>query len=144
MISANPNNHTRLLSGKRVFVVEDDITNIAVISTLLKKEEALVGFARWSANTIGSLKLMSPIDAILLDLNLDRGVSGFEIFDRIRANAEFSTIPIVAVSAIDPTLAMTEARKRGFAGFISKPVDFSLFASQIASIIEGKQVWFAS
>ena len=134
----------RLLSNKRVFVVEDDITNIAVISTLLKQEEALVGFARWSSNTIGSMTLMAPIDVILLDLNLDHGTSGFDVFDRIRADKQFAKVPIVAVSALDPALAMSEARQKGFAGFISKPVDFSLFASQVASIAKGEQVWFAA
>jgi two-component system, sensor histidine kinase and response regulator len=144
MTSDIPTSQKRLLSGKRVFIVEDDITNIAVISALLKQEQAQVGFARWSANTMVSLNLMAPIDAILLDLNLDRGTSGFDVFDRIKANPQFTNIPIVAVSAIDPALAMAEARKKGFAGFISKPVDFSLFAKQIASIIDGIQVWFAS
>ncbi|MBN1428108.1 MAG: response regulator [Anaerolineae bacterium] len=133
----------RLLSGKRIFVVEDDVTNLAIISTLLKQEEALVGFARWSSNTIGSMTLMAPIDAILLDLNLDHGSSGFDIFDKIRANKQFDKVPIVAVSALDPALAMSEARKKGFSGFISKPVDFSCFAEQIAAVANGEQVWFA-
>jgi len=144
MSSNNKAHQARLLSGKRVFIVEDDITNLAVISTLLKHEEALVGFARWSSNTLGSLKLMSPIDVILLDLNLDHGTSGFDVFDHIRADPQFVNVPIVAVSALDPSLAMTEARKKGFAGFISKPVDFSRFADQIASILKGEQVWFAT
>jgi CheY-like chemotaxis protein len=139
--SADKSYATRLLEGKRIFIVEDDVTNLAIASVLLKQEGAIVGFERWGVNTLNTLRLMVPIHVILLDLNLEHGVSGFDVFDRIRADPQFADIPIVAVSALDPSLAMPTARKKGFTGFISKPIDFIQFAAQIATIVRGEQVW---
>jgi len=36
---------------------------------------------------------------------------------------------------------MPQARELGFSGFISKPVDEAYFVQQIASIIDGEQIW---
>jgi len=47
----------------------------------------------------------------------------------------------VAVSAMDPSVAIPQARQKGFSGFIAKPIDNRLFPQQIAQIIEGEQVW---
>lgn len=132
-----------LLQGKRIFIVEDDITNLAIASVLLKQHGAEVGFERWGSNTMNLLKLMSPVDIILLDLNLQHGVSGLDVFTTIRKDDAFAKVPIVAVSALDPSLAIPQAKQKGFSGFISKPIEFNLFAEQIATVINGGEVWYA-
>ncbi|MDZ4770914.1 MAG: hypothetical protein SGJ24_17450 [Chloroflexota bacterium] len=40
--------------------------------------------------------MLHRFDLIILDLMLSQGVSGYDIFRRIRALAEFDAIPIVA------------------------------------------------
>jgi CheY-like chemotaxis protein len=67
---------------------------------------------------------------------------GYDIFDEIRSRPQFDAIPIVAVSAADPTIAVPKARKKGFSGFISKPVDDELFPKQLRELIDGKPVWY--
>lgn len=132
-----------LLEGKRIFIVEDDVTNLAIASVLLKQHGGEVGFERWGANTMSLLKLMAPVDIILLDLNLQHGVSGLDVYDTIRKDEAFAKVPIVAVSALDPSLAIPQTKKKGFSGFISKPVEFNLFAEQVAKVIDGGEVWYA-
>jgi len=134
----------KLLAGKTVFMVEDDSSNLSISASLLREGGATVIFDVSGLNTIEQIQQFPQIDIILLDLNLRDGVSGFDLHERIKAQPELAHIPVVAVSAIDPSIGMAEARQRGFDGFISKPVDFSLFASQIASIVGGEQVWFAA
>jgi DNA-binding response OmpR family regulator len=82
-----------------------------------------------------------PIDLIILDLMLPKR-SGFSIFEDLRALPELNSIPIVAVSAMDSSVAIPEAQKLGFSGFISKPIDPDLFAQQLLGLIEGKNVWY--
>lgn len=142
-LSESKKKSTRLLEGKRIFIVEDDVTNLAIASVLLKQHGAEVGFERWGANTMTLLKLMSPVDIILLDLNLQHGVSGLDVYDTIRKDEAFAKVPIVAVSALDPSLAIPQTKKKGFSGFISKPVEFNLFAEQVAKVIDGGEVWYA-
>jgi CheY-like chemotaxis protein len=141
--SGSKKSSARLLEGKRVFIVEDDVTNLAIASVLLKQHGAEVGFERWGANTMNLLRLMAPVDIILLDLNLQHGVSGLDVYATIRQDEAFANVPIVAVSALDPSLAIPQTKKKGFSGFISKPVEFNLFAEQIAKVIDGGEVWYA-
>lgn len=135
--------HAMTLKGKHVFIVEDNIENRVVFQMILIKHGAFVEFERWGRDAIRRIKDSFKIDLIILDLMLKQGVSGFDIYDEIRAMPEFADIPIIAVSAMDPSVAMPKARAKGFNGFIAKPVDSHLFPVQIARILEGEQVWHA-
>jgi DNA-binding response OmpR family regulator len=82
-----------------------------------------------------------PIDIILLDLMFPRGITGYDIFREIRSYSEFDSIPIVAVSAADATVAIPKAQEMGFSGFIAKPIDFYRFSVQIEHILDKQEVW---
>jgi CheY-like chemotaxis protein len=133
-----------LLRGKRVYMVEDNAENITVMQRILRMHGAIV-FIDWFAGTEGAKVILKdlPIDLVILDLMLSgvRARSGFDIFDQIRLLPELKTIPIVAVSAADPSIALVKARDKGFAGFICKPVDYDRFPQQINDLIGGKQIW---
>jgi DNA-binding NarL/FixJ family response regulator len=90
---------------------------------------------------ITRLKKSRNWDLIILDLMLSRGISGFDIFQEIRTMPEYDQVPIIAVSASEPAVAIPKARKLGFSGFISKPVDEELFANQIERVIAGELIW---
>jgi CheY-like chemotaxis protein len=130
------------LNGKRIFYIEDNVANRAIIQTILELDGAQVAFERWGrSEVIGQLRAFMPVDIILLDLMFPRGVTGYDVFDTIRACPEFAHIPIVAVSASDPSVEIPKARARGFAGFISKPISLADFPHQVASLITGDQIW---
>ncbi len=133
-----------LLTGKRIFIIEDNPGNLAVMQTILTLEGANVFFERWARDTCERLLSALPVDVILLDLMLPNGVSGYEVFDTFRAVPELSAIPVVIVSAADPDYEMKTAREKGMNGFISKPIRSATFAQSIASVIAGKQVWVAA
>jgi CheY-like chemotaxis protein len=78
---------------------------------------------------------------IILDLTLPRGVSGYDIYDEIRAMPQFDKVPIVAVSATDPVIGIPKAKLKGFSGFIAKPIDDVHFPRQLAKIMGGETVW---
>jgi CheY-like chemotaxis protein len=58
-----------------------------------------------------------------------------------RESEIFDSVPVIAVSALDPTVEIPKARAKGFAGFISKPLKLLYFAEQIASVTTGVKVW---
>jgi len=130
-----------LLKSKRIFVVEDDPLNMAIIATVLQEAGALVIQDPWNYNTIEKLIHSLPIDVILLDLMLRRGESGYDIFDEIKSRPELVSIPIVVVSASDPGVEMNKARDKGFTGYIAKPIQRATFAQSIAAILKGEPVW---
>lgn len=129
------------LDGKRVFVIEDDLRNKAIALMLLERAGATVGFERWGTSTIEKLRSFMPIDIILLDLMFPRGVTGYDIFSKIRSFPEFDAIPIVAVSAADTAIAIPKAQEMGFSGFIAKPIDFYRFTTQVEKVLENQEVW---
>jgi len=132
-----------LLKGKRIFLTEDNLTNRSVIQLLLERDGAVFAFERWGFDTLERLQKFAPVDIILLDLMLPNGVTGFDLYDQIRGLPDFQHIPIVAVSAKDPSIAIPEVQAKGFNGFIAKPINRLRFAQQIAWAIEGKPIWIA-
>lgn len=133
--------YPRLLENKRIFVVEDDPDNIYVLRMVLRNAGAVVEVDWWARGESKKIVNVLPLDMILLDLMLSGNRSGFDVFDEIRDLPQFENIPIVAVSAMDISVAVPKARLKGFAGFISKPIDDELFPKQLKSIIEGEEVW---
>lgn len=131
-----------ILDNRRIFMVEDNIENRAIMTMILERNGAETAFERWGRNSIMQLRAFAPVDVILLDLMLPNGASGYDIFDQIRALPEFANTPIVAVSASDYSTALPRARAKGFDGYIAKPVDYDLFPQQIAQIINREMVWY--
>lgn len=132
-----------MLTNRRIFIVEDNLENRMVVQMILMSQGVQSEFDRWGNHTIKKLKDFMPVDVILLDLMFPMGVTGYQVFDQIRRYEEFDHIPIVAVSAANPSEAIPKCRQKGFAGFIPKPIDDELFPEQLAGIIEGKALWQA-
>ena len=133
------------LQGKRIFYIEDDNRNRAVVQMILELAGAVVSFdSRGVADQFLPKLLAFEPDLILTDLMLPGKITGHVIFDAIRQIPELQAIPVVAISASDPEVEIPKARARGFAGFISKPLDIRFFANQIATVLHGESVWHAS
>lgn len=129
------------LKGKRILIVEDNTLNRVVYQITLGVQGAYLDFDRWGREAVDRLKRSRNWDLIILDLMLHGGISGFDIFQAIRTMPEYDHLPIIAVSASEPAIAMPKARELGFSGFISKPVDEAYFSDQIARVIAGEQIW---
>lgn len=132
----------KLLSDKRIFIVEDNLANRAIEQMILERNGAVTAIERYGTDTLEKLQAFAPVDLIIMDLMLPNGVSGFDVADEIRTHQAFQTTPIVAISASDPAEAMPKARAKGFVGYISKPINFDNFPKQIARLLEGDQIWF--
>lgn len=132
-----------LLEGKRIFVVEDNLQNRVIFKMILMCQGAWVEFDRWGRDALWRLQAFRDVDLIILDLMLPSGFSGYTIFDEIRNLPEFDRVPIIAVSASEPSVAIPRTQQQGFAGFIAKPIDDDLFPKQVARIIAGEKVWYA-
>jgi two-component system cell cycle response regulator DivK len=133
------------LKGKRIFYVEDNVPNRALAQLLLEQHGAAIHFERWGneADIITRLRSFMPVDLVLLDLMFPGKVTGYDIYDDIRCLPEFNAVPIVAISAADPSIEMPKARAKGFAGYISKPISLMQFPRQVADLINGQHIWYA-
>jgi CheY-like chemotaxis protein len=130
-----------MLKDKKIFIVEDDTMNRVVYTMILKKVGAVIEFDRIGRDTVQKLS-QTNYDLIILDLMLPRGDSGFSIFEQVRQMEAYKLVPIVAISASEPTQAIQRAQELGFDGFIAKPLDKDLFPKQLDELLEGKKVWY--
>jgi len=130
-----------LLRDTSIFIVEDNLKNRIVYQIALISQGAHLTFDEWGHDVTYQMRNMYKCDLIILDLMLVEGKSGFEVFKEIRSLPRFQSVPIVAVSAIDPSVAIPRARSLGFTGFIAKPIDKNLFPQQVLEVINGAEHW---
>lgn len=132
-----------ILQDKRILIVEDNVVNIAVISTILRSQGAVVVQDFWQSSTIDMLEQHFPLDLILMDLHLSKGISGYDIFIDMQGHAKLKDIPVIIVSASDPSTEIPKAKALGLSGYIAKPIVMNEFPTQIKQVMDGKKVWFA-
>ena len=131
------------LIGKKIFIVEDNLQNRVIFQMILMNKGAHVDFERRGKGAIWHLRNAMHVDLIVMDLMLMDGVTGFDLYDEIRAIPQFADVPIVAVSAMDSSIAIPLVQAKGFNAFIAKPIDKYLFPEQIDEIMNGEKLWFA-
>ncbi len=129
------------LNEKRIFIIEDDAANLAVISTILKRAGALVEFDRGTPDVMKHLQAVLPLDMILVDLMLPGSISGYQLYGEMRRVPELMAVPVVAVSAADAIREIPRARAAGFRGYITKPIRSQSFVNYILRVLEGETVW---
>jgi len=129
-----------ILKDVRIFIVEDNMMNRVVYTITLKSQGAWVEFDRLGRDTLYRIKKFNP-DIIILDLMLGQCNSGYAIFDEIKRLSEYDSVPIIAVSASDPAVALPKTQAQGFDGYIAKPIDDVRFPQQISSVLAGEQIW---
>lgn len=130
-----------LLKHKRIFIIEDNLNNRAITQMILEQQGARTAFERWGPDAVEKLEKFLPVDLILLDLMFPGGITGYDIFEAIRGTEALRHIPIVAVSAADPSVAIAKTQELGFNGYISKPIQFTGFPKQILAVLNGESVW---
>jgi CheY-like chemotaxis protein len=130
------------LEGKRILIVEDNSLNRVVYRITLGMQGAHIVFDHTGKEAATHVQQSKEWDLIILDLMLWGSVSGFDIFNKIRAMSAQEHIPIIAISASEPAVAMPRAQKLGFDGFISKPIDETCFVEQIEQVMNGEKVWY--
>lgn len=129
-----------LLKNKRVFIVEDNAGNLGIASIYLEQQGALVKFVRWGLDAVENIARAMPLDIILMDLMLPGKVSGYDVFQQLRQFPSLAGVPVVAISASDPDVAMRRTAEMGFAGFVCKPISARI-SQHVADVLAGKKVW---
>jgi CheY-like chemotaxis protein len=77
-------------------------------------------------------------DLVLMDIKLPGGMDGLETTLRIKEDARFKEMPVVALSASVTEKDRQRAVMAGCSGFIGKPIDVAELAGQVERYVEGE------
>src|SRR5258706_16297057 len=90
------------LKNRRVFIVDDNVTNLAGFGASLRFSGARVFQDAWTVGTVRQVLQFLPIDVILLDLMLRNQTIGYDMFDELTKYPELAGAPFIAVRAAEP------------------------------------------
>jgi DNA-binding response OmpR family regulator len=114
----------RMAKGARarmVLIVEDDEPIGDVLLTAINDERGYEAVRVASGDEALLALARTPTDLLLLDIQLP-GMSGIELYDRIRADDRFKGLPVVFETAGGRANA-DALRDRGIATYVRKPFD---------------------
>jgi PAS domain S-box-containing protein len=113
--------HTRVL-----LYAEDNAVNVELLREVMgMRPHWHLDIARSGQQAIDMVRA-SPPDLLLLDMHLG-DMTGLEVSDILACDPALATIPRVALSADAMPDQISAARERGFADYLTKPVDVSRF-----------------
>jgi signal transduction histidine kinase/CheY-like chemotaxis protein len=112
----------RVLPGKKVLIVDDDMRNIFALSTVLEEHEMAVLSTDNGPDAIKILKAEPNIDIVLMDIMMPV-MDGMETMREIRKIPALKALPIIAVTAKAMKGDREKCIEAGAWDYLSKPVD---------------------
>jgi CheY-like chemotaxis protein len=112
----------KILGGKRVLIVDDDMRNIFALSAVLEEYEMQVISADNGRDAIRILKEEAEVDIVLMDIMMPE-MDGMETIRELRKIAKLKNVPIVAVTAKAMKGDREKCIEAGAWDYLSKPVD---------------------
>jgi CheY-like chemotaxis protein len=112
----------KVLAGKKVLIVDDDMRNIFALSAVLEEHEMVISEADNGRDAIRRLQEGPPVDIVLMDIMMPE-MDGMETMRTIRKIAKLKDLPIVAVTAKAMKGDREKCIEAGAWDYLSKPVD---------------------
>ena len=123
----------------RILVVDDVAKNVKLLADLLSVKGYTAITAASGPEALERLATDAP-DLILLDVMMP-GMSGYEVCQAIRANPAHSMLPIVLVTALDPSQERAKGLEAGADDFLSKPVNQAELLARVKSLLRIKHLY---
>jgi DNA-binding response OmpR family regulator len=126
------------MRNKKILIVDDDPDVRLGLHVRLKANHYEVIFAADGMASIAEARKHMP-DLIILDLGLPAG-DGFNVMDRLKANDNLCLIPVIVISARDPSANQERALKAGAKAFLQKPVENAKLLTVIRRVLGEKDL----
>ncbi|CAN5436403.1 response regulator [soil metagenome] len=119
--------------AKRVLVVEDNELNLKLFCDLLRAHEHLAEGVRDGREAVARAKDFKP-DLVVMDIQLPY-ITGYEIIAQMKADAELSAVPIMAVTAYAGREDEERIRAAGADAYVSKPISVMRFMDEVNALL---------
>jgi CheY-like chemotaxis protein len=112
----------RVFEGRKVLLVDDDVRNIFALTNALEQKGVIVEVGRNGFEAISKLDSVADIDLVLMDVMMP-GMDGLEATRRIRSDARFRKLPIIAITAKAMKNDQEDCLQAGASDYLAKPID---------------------
>jgi adenylate cyclase len=123
----------------RILVVDDTPQNVLLLSDLLASQGYAVATAASGAEALGQIQA-EPVDLVLLDVVMPE-MSGYEVCRRIREKPDTGILPIIMVTALDPSQERLKGLEAGADDFLTKPINQPELLARVRSLLRIKELY---
>ena len=123
----------------KILVVDDTPGNVKLLTDLLTVKGYEVATAESGHEALARIDADCP-DIVLLDVMMP-GMNGYEVCQRIRQNPATELLPVVMVTALDPSQERTKGIEAGADDFLGKPVNQQELLARVRSLLRVKEYY---
>ena len=120
--------------GQKILVVEDNELNLKLFCDLLRAHAYEAEPVRDGREAVERARAFAP-DLIVMDIQMPH-ISGLELIEQIKADAELRAMPIMAVTAYAAKGDEERIRDAGAEGYVSKPISVLRFVEAVRALLD--------
>ncbi len=120
--------------GARVLVVDDSVTILKVVGTILEMHGYSVVVARDGIEALRKVDSDGPFDLVLLDFVMPR-MNGYQFCRELRANDEHKSLSVVLMSARTEAIGDRFVEQTGAVDALSKPFDARALVAVVGAVL---------
>ena len=120
--------------GQKILVVEDNELNLKLFCDLLGAHGYEAEAVRDGREALERARAFAP-DLVVMDIQMPH-ISGLELIEQMKADAELRATPIMAVTAYAARGDEERIRDAGAEGYVSKPISVVRFVEAVAGLLE--------
>jgi two-component system cell cycle response regulator DivK len=119
--------------GQKILVVEDNELNLKLFCDLLRAHGYAAEPVRDGRDAVARARAFQP-DLIVMDIQMPH-ISGLELIEQLKGDAELRPIPIMAVTAYAAKGDEERIREAGAEGYVSKPISVVRFVEAVRALL---------
>ncbi|HEV8473128.1 MAG TPA: response regulator [Methylomirabilota bacterium] len=123
----------------RILVVDDTPSNVKLLGDVLTARGYAVVTAVNGAEALERVERDAP-DLVLLDVMMP-GMSGYDVCRKIRENPATAMLPVVMVTALDPSQERVKGIEAGADDFLTKPIHQPEILARVRSLLRVKSLY---
>ncbi|MFC9126751.1 HAMP domain-containing protein [Streptomyces sp. NPDC057099] len=125
----------RILAGRRVLIVDDDIRNVFALTHVLGRVGMTVLYAENGREGIETLERSADVELVLMDIMMPE-MDGYETISAIRRAPRWTGLPIVALTAKAMPGDREKSIARGANDYVPKPVDIDRLLTVVCELLD--------
>jgi class 3 adenylate cyclase/CheY-like chemotaxis protein len=124
--------------AQKILVVDDQPKNVKLLADILTVKGYAVTTAESGAEALALIRA-DPPDLVLLDVMMP-GMNGYEVCQAVRADPAIRVLPIVLVTALDPSERI-KGLEAGADDFLTKPIVQPELIARVRSLLRIKSLY---